>query len=238
MDIFLGDTRTHLLIFTGIGIPNFGSVDGPNRDTARVRLGRPVIQLPGNGEWSATVGLASIGNTESDFIFATDKVGIDLDPDGILVLMCDLAVQGDKSGLNRFSYQLNVIVEVIETELESLLVSDLEPSAGFGKPPGPPVYGPRVFATTGKPWGGGRVTLTLPAPSPGVWVKVESSNPSIVGFQTSAPQLWVPVPAGTKTTDFTGGLAGFVTGNTDVTLTASLKSVQKTAVLTVRPEVR
>lgn len=91
----------------------------------------PIIQLPQDGQWSATVGLASIANTESDFIFATDKVGIDFDlVDNIkwLVLTCDLAVQGDESSLNRFSYQLNVIVEAVETQLDSLLVSDLRPS--------------------------------------------------------------------------------------------------------------
>lgn len=227
LDVFLGDPQTHLLIFTGIGLCNFGSDDGPIRDTVRVRLGRPVIQLPPDGQWSATVGLASIGNTESDFIFATDAVGIDIDQDGTLVLTCDVAVQGDESGLNRFSYQLNVIVEAVETQLESLLVSNLEASGGLGEPPGPPDYGPSTIVGVGNPWGG-RVTLTLPAPGPGVFVNLSSSNPSIVGVSVS-----VPVLGGTKTADFAAPAVGNVNQDTDVTITASLKSVDKTAVVTV-----
>jgi hypothetical protein len=232
MDVLLGDPQSHLLIFTGIGLVNFGSDDGPNRDTARIRLGRTVTQLPADGQFSATVGLASIGNTESDFIFATDKVDIDLDPDGTLVLTCDLAVQGDESGLNRMSYQLNVIIQVVPPQLTALLVSNLEPSGGLNQPPGPPIFGPSVILGVGVPWGG-RVVLDRPAPAPGVFVNLSSSNQPVAGVPVS-----VPVLAGATAGDFPGNTTGFVNVSTDITITAQLGSVQQTALVTVEPPAR
>ena len=227
LDILLGDPQSHLLIFGGIGLVNFGSDNGPNRDTVRVRLGRTIAQLPADGQWSATVGLASIGNTESDFIFATDKVDIDLDPDGTLVLTSDLAVQGDESGLNRFSYQLNVIVQAVQPQLIALLVSNLEPSGGLNQPPGPPIFGPNALVGVGNPWGG-RVVLDRPAPAPGVFVNLSSSNQTVAGVPVS-----VPVVAGATTGDFPGNPAGFVNQNTNVTISAQLGSIQQTAIVTV-----
>jgi hypothetical protein len=225
----LGDPGRRLLIFGGIAIPSFGAQEGDtNRETVIVNLRTPVARKPLDREWSATVGLASIGNTESEFIFATDAVSLDVDPvSRELLLVCNVAVQGDDSGLNRFSYELNVLVEEVETELGALLVSNLEPSGGLGGPPGPPVYGPSAVVAGGNVWGG-RVLLTLPAPGSGVFVDLSSGDPS-----TAAVPVSVPVLGGHTSGDFTAPAVGFVLRNTDVTITASLKGVQRTATVTV-----
>jgi hypothetical protein len=81
-------------------------VDGGDiqREDVTVDLGVDVTDVLG---YTATVGLASIQNDDSSFLFATDSVEIDA-PDGHLFLKVRIAVSGDQSYVHRFSYQAHV----------------------------------------------------------------------------------------------------------------------------------
>jgi hypothetical protein len=117
LDVVLGVPQGHLLIFTGIAIPEYDTNDNLIREPVTVNLGKTVLNPKIPFTYSATVGLASIGNSDSDFTFATDDVSVVADPNtGELQLVCDLAVQGS-SQLHRFSYQANVIVQTTQPEI-------------------------------------------------------------------------------------------------------------------------
>lgn len=117
LDLVLGVPPTRLLIFTGVAIPEYATNDDLIREPVTVNLGKTVANPKLPFTYSATVGLASIGNSDSDFTFATDDVSVVADPNtGELQLVCDLAVQGS-SQLHRFSYQANVIVQTTEPSI-------------------------------------------------------------------------------------------------------------------------
>lgn len=114
LDVLLGLPQNHLLIFTGIAIPEFDTDGDLSREQVIVRLGKTVSNPQIPFQYSATVGLASIGNADSDYTFATDDVSVVADPrTGELQLLCDIAAQGS-SELHRFSYQASVIVQTAE----------------------------------------------------------------------------------------------------------------------------
>ena len=122
LDVFLGVPQSHLLIFTGIAIPEYATDDDYIREQVIVKLGRtisnPQIPFP----FSAVIGLASIGNTDSNYTFGTDDVSVIADPQsGELQLFCDIAVQGS-SILHRFSYQANVIVQTSEASISGQVI--------------------------------------------------------------------------------------------------------------------
>jgi hypothetical protein len=122
LDVLLGVPQSHLLIFTGIAIPEFSTDDDLIREQVIVPLGRTVSNPLIPFQYSAEVGLASIGNADSDYTFATDDVKVIADPQtGELQLVCDIAVQGS-SKLHRFSYQANVIVETKEPAISGKII--------------------------------------------------------------------------------------------------------------------
>lgn len=120
LDLFLGTPPYHLLIYTGIAIPEWDSQSNLDREQVFVNLGQPVtpdghpITITALIGYTATVGLASIANEDSDFTFATDDVAVSLLPTNELVLVSKIAVQGEPSWLHRFSYQANVIIDANE----------------------------------------------------------------------------------------------------------------------------
>ncbi len=127
LDIFLGTPLHHLLIYTGIAIPEWESQSNVDNEQVQVHLGRP-IGNDGNPfnvtqlvHYTATVGLASIENEDSDFVFATEDVGVSLTPGGELVLVSNIAVQGEPSQLHRFSYQVNAIIDVDEPLISGII---------------------------------------------------------------------------------------------------------------------
>jgi hypothetical protein len=240
LEASLGTLQRQLLIFTGIAIPNWDSRGLLDRETVIVKLGRRVLQKPVDGQWSATVGLASMANTDSDFTFAADNVAVDVDKDMQLQLIVDIAVQGSTSVLSRFSYQANVLLQEKAVGLAEALVSDnIGVTPPLGAPPGPPVFqfGPRATVGSGLSADHSRwrlrIVLDGPAPSPGVFVHLASSNPAVA----QVPQNDIPILTGhTVTEDF---IAPDVVNNSrspmDVTVTATRNSVSRSAVVTVLP---
>ena len=111
VDVFIGNPTNHMLIFAGVAAPAWNTEDDDLRQAeVIINLRTPVINVIAQ---TAVIGLASIGNGDSDFIFATDEVQV-VAVNGNLELHACIAVQGDPSDLNRFSYQANVIVNIDE----------------------------------------------------------------------------------------------------------------------------
>jgi hypothetical protein len=116
--MYVGDAPRQLLIFTGIAVPEYASEDLSSEEVI-VRLGASTSE---NFEWTAEVGLASIGNDDSDFTFAANSSSVDTDPaDGTLRLHVPIAVQGDGSVLHRFSYSVHVLSDPIRAKVTGFI---------------------------------------------------------------------------------------------------------------------
>ena len=115
LEVELVDPSRKMFIFSGIAIPSFNSSEGSSNDTidCHVDLG---IALPGAQQAVAQVGLASIINDDSQFLFAVDNAIVEIQKTtGRVSLRADLAVNGDGTALNRFGFQVVVVSDVRAT---------------------------------------------------------------------------------------------------------------------------
>ena len=119
LQAFISTPPKRLLIFTGIAIPSWDSNSDLDRETVIVDLSAK-SNAP-NPPFAATAGLASISNTDSDLVFATDQVTVFTDSGLNLFLACDIAVLGDRSVLNRFSYQATVFLDSDEAKISGTI---------------------------------------------------------------------------------------------------------------------
>lgn len=105
VDADLGVGGRRLLVLSGIALTDWKlDSDELHRGETQVRLGVFARNLE---QWSVHVGLASIGNDETEFVFATDTARVDLDPQtGELLLFFKTALLGEWSYLGRVSYQV------------------------------------------------------------------------------------------------------------------------------------
>jgi len=97
LQVDLIDPTRRLHIFSGIAIPTFEIDDNDNihRIPVVVDLG---MALPDLQQSTAQVGLASISNDESEFVFATDSARVEAGgTTGQLTLTVDIALMGDDS---------------------------------------------------------------------------------------------------------------------------------------------
>lgn len=101
----LGVANRHLVVLSGIALIDWMyDSDATFRGETLVRLGVHVSSLE---QASAFVGLASISNDESSFVFSADTATVRLDPDsGELLLHINTALMGEWSFLGRISYQI------------------------------------------------------------------------------------------------------------------------------------
>ena len=95
----------HLLVLSGIALTNWEvDTDEVQRGETHVRLGVYASKMK---EWSAFVGLGSIANDETGFVFAVDTARVELDKGtGELVLVFKPALMGEPSAMWRVSYQV------------------------------------------------------------------------------------------------------------------------------------
>ena len=112
--------------------------------------------------------------------------------------------------------------------VDSLLVSSFEGEAPPIGAPGPSIfhYRPSADISAGQRWRG-RITLTGPAPND-LFVDLTSSHPSLV----SVPPR-IQVLPNSISVDFEGSNTGFPNTTVEVTLTATLNAVSKTAKVVV-----
>jgi len=88
-------------------------------ETAEVNLRKTVLAVE---QATVTVGLASIGNDDSTFLFATDRAGLDIDPiSQELLLNVNMALQGSHTGLARFGYQVAAVVATQTTGISGTI---------------------------------------------------------------------------------------------------------------------
>jgi len=108
LEAHIGTPPGRLLIFTGIAVPDFqsnGQLDG-----VEVTVDLNARSNVPNPPFTATVGLATIYNDDTDLLFATDDVKVITGNNLELLLVCNIAVLGDPSSLHRFSYQAMVML--------------------------------------------------------------------------------------------------------------------------------
>ncbi|MDQ1638371.1 MAG: hypothetical protein QOF62_1710 [Pyrinomonadaceae bacterium] len=100
------DPNRRLHIMSGIAIPAWEINDDSKiyRDLCEVRLG---VTLPDFIQATCQVGLASVSNGESSFLFALDEAWVEPDKtSGELILFVRLALNGEDSSLARFGFQI------------------------------------------------------------------------------------------------------------------------------------
>lgn len=105
LDAELGVRDRRLLVLSGIALTDWKlDSDELHRGTTQVRLGVYASNLE---QWSAFVGLASISNDETPFVFAVDAARVEIDSNtGELLLFVNTALLGEWSFLGRISYQV------------------------------------------------------------------------------------------------------------------------------------
>ena len=90
----LGEANRKMLILSGIAIPQWIVNDDDNtyREIATVNLRTTILAVE---QATISIGLASIGNDDSTFLFAADSAGLDIDPvSQELLLTVNMALQG------------------------------------------------------------------------------------------------------------------------------------------------
>ncbi len=117
----LGQSDRKMMIFSGIALPEWSVNDDEHvyHEDVTVNLRRTVLAVE---QATVTVGLASIGNDDTVFLIAADTARIDIDPQSQeLLLKVALALQGEHTGLNRFGYQVVVIVTTQATGISGTI---------------------------------------------------------------------------------------------------------------------
>jgi hypothetical protein len=95
LDVSVGDQSVHWLIFAGIAKPEWKTDDSDiERDEVWIDLGVDVTQVL---NYTATAGLATFGNHDSDFLFGTDAVSIEQPTGKRLFLRAKVALAGESS---------------------------------------------------------------------------------------------------------------------------------------------
>lgn len=121
-EVLLGEPATRLLILSGIAVPEFWTNhdEETSQQEILVRLGVHVAQLePGA---VTNVGLASIENDETNFLFAVDSGVLEHEqPSGELVLRVQAAILGEETYLHRFSYQIVAHVRRARAQISGVI---------------------------------------------------------------------------------------------------------------------
>jgi hypothetical protein len=120
----LVDPSRKMHILSGIAIPAFDVDDDGTTHyaTCEVDLG---IALPDAQQAVAQVGLGSIVNDKSSFLFAVDNARVEIaGGTGRVLLFADLALKGSGSGLERFGFQVVVVSGVRSTGVTGRVLWD------------------------------------------------------------------------------------------------------------------
>ncbi|WEK12787.1 MAG: hypothetical protein P0Y48_09945 [Candidatus Microbacterium phytovorans] len=115
LDVDLGIAGRRLIVASGICCPDWRvDTDDVTRRTDIVHLRIPADRIE---KASTHVALASIANEDTGYAFGVDRASVTVNGQtGELDLAVDLAVMGESSSLNRFSYQVvaTVVRDVAE----------------------------------------------------------------------------------------------------------------------------
>jgi hypothetical protein len=134
LEIDIGEPDKKALVFSGIAIPNWHIDDDSNNhhETAIVNLRYKVLAVD---QATISVGLASIFNDDSTFLYATDEASLCVDDNSQeLKLTVALAVRGSNSNLSRFGYQIVLTATTQTTGISGTIRMAKELVEGSGMP--------------------------------------------------------------------------------------------------------
>ena len=117
----LGQANRKMMIFSGIAIPQWEINDDDHtyHETATVNLRRTVLAVE---QATISIGLASIGNDDTAFLFAADSAALDIDKNSQeLLLNVNMALEGESTSLARFGYQVVTIVTTQTTGISGTI---------------------------------------------------------------------------------------------------------------------
>lgn len=121
-------------IFSGVAVFELASDGRTEHDTVEVIIG---FVRSRNIQFTAKADLASISNTDSEFIFAIDSTNVTLNEQtGEIRLVVNIGVQGDESTLLRFAYHVQVLSDVIDT----LISGTIRWRENVATPTGQPIF--------------------------------------------------------------------------------------------------
>lgn len=121
-EVEIGNPTLTLYIASGIAVPEIeiDDDDDISREEVIVKLG---VNVSAIHEAVTQVGLASISNDESAFVFATDAGKLIVDPTTTeLELHVQTAIMGDDSSLSRFSYQIVVQITKVNSRISGAII--------------------------------------------------------------------------------------------------------------------
>ena len=121
-DVEIGNPTLTLYIASGIAVPEVDIDDDDDiyREHVIVKLG---VNVSAIHTAVTQVGLASISNDESAFVFATDDGKLVIDPTtSELELHVQTAVMGDDSSLSRFGYQIVVQITKVDSRISGAII--------------------------------------------------------------------------------------------------------------------
>ena len=124
LEVDIDTPNRKMIIFSGIAIPEWSVFDDGDdlHDTYTVNLHYPVLAVD---QYTISVGLASIGNGKTDFLFACDATELDIDSKTQeLILTFSLANRGNPSALSRVSYQVVVTAVTATTQITGTIYWD------------------------------------------------------------------------------------------------------------------
>jgi len=109
-----------IVVISGIALPDFSVNDDEhtNQQLCHLNLREPAELVE---QSTVTVGLASISNDETAYVFATDEARLSRNDAGELVLDTHIAAAGENTNLHRFSYQVVVIQRFVPSEITGTL---------------------------------------------------------------------------------------------------------------------
>ena len=122
MEVLLGEPAQRLMIFSGIAIPDFWTNhdEEVKQGEIVVRLGVHVATLDGG---VVHVGLASIKNDETNFLFALDTARLEVEPaTGELLIRVTAAVLGEQTSIHRFGYQAVARVHKVSARIAGTIM--------------------------------------------------------------------------------------------------------------------
>jgi hypothetical protein len=113
ISFFTGNPPQQMQIFSGVAVFEFTSDHSVIHVTYEIILG---FVRSRSIQFTAKADLASISNTDSEFIFAVDTTNVTLnEATGEIRLVVNIGVQGNKSTLLRFSYHVQVLSDIVDT---------------------------------------------------------------------------------------------------------------------------
>jgi hypothetical protein len=119
-EVHIGEPARRLMVFSGIAIPEFWTNHDEEVNTTDivVHLNSFVSSLD---QAVSHVGLASIANDETNFLFALDESNVELDASGELLLHVWASILGEETLIHRFGYQVVAHVHPVAARISGTI---------------------------------------------------------------------------------------------------------------------